>query len=38
MRHSAAGVTTEAFPHQIKVGGVDYALTTISSRVRRAMA
>ena len=27
MRHSAAGVTTEAFPHHIKVGGVDYALT-----------
>jgi ATP-dependent helicase HrpA len=27
MRHSAAGVTTEAFPHQIKVGGVDYALS-----------
>jgi ATP-dependent helicase HrpA len=27
MRHSAAGVTTEAFPHQIKVGGVEYALT-----------
>ncbi len=27
MRHSAAGVTTEAFPHHLKVGGVDYALT-----------
>ncbi|WP_088179030.1 ATP-dependent RNA helicase HrpA [Azonexus hydrophilus] len=27
MRHSAAGVTTEAFPHQIKAGGVEYALT-----------
>ena len=27
MRHSAAGVTTEAFPHHIKVGGVEYALT-----------
>ena len=27
MRHSAAGVTTEAFPHQIKVGGIEYALT-----------
>lgn len=27
MRHSAAGVTTEAFPHTIKVGGVEYALT-----------
>lgn len=27
MRHSAAGVTTQAFPHQIKVGGVEYALT-----------
>jgi ATP-dependent helicase HrpA len=27
MRHSAAGVTTEAFPHQIKVGGVEYGLT-----------
>jgi len=27
MRHSAAGVTTEAFPHSIKVGGVEYALT-----------
>ncbi len=26
MRHSAAGVTTEAFPHHIKVGGVDYPL------------
>jgi len=27
MRHSAAGVTTEAFPHHLKVGGVDYSLT-----------
>ncbi len=27
MRHSAAGVTTEAFPHHLKVGGVEYALT-----------
>ena len=27
MRHSAAGVTTEAFPHHIKVGGVEYGLT-----------
>lgn len=27
MRHSAAGVTTEAFPHHLKVGGVDYALS-----------
>ncbi|WP_371323265.1 ATP-dependent RNA helicase HrpA [Dechloromonas sp. ZY10] len=27
MRHSAAGVTTEAFPHQIKVGGVEYGLS-----------
>lgn len=27
MRHSAAGVTTEAFPHHIKVGGVEYALS-----------
>jgi ATP-dependent helicase HrpA len=27
MRHSAAGVTTEAFPHHLKVGGVDYMLT-----------
>ncbi len=27
MRHSAAGVTTEAFPHTIKVGGVEYALS-----------
>ena len=27
MRHSAAGVTTEAFPHHIKVGGIEYALT-----------
>jgi len=26
MRHSAAGVTTEAFPHHIKVGGVEYGL------------
>ncbi len=26
MRHSAAGVTTEAFPHHIKLGGIDYAL------------
>jgi len=26
MRHSAAGVTTEAFPHHLKVGGVDYPL------------
>ena len=27
MRHEAAGVTTEAFPHQIRLGGVDFALT-----------
>ncbi|MBK8890440.1 MAG: ATP-dependent RNA helicase HrpA [Dechloromonas sp.] len=27
MRHSAAGVTTEAFPHHLRVGGVDYALS-----------
>ncbi len=27
MRHSAAGVTTEAFPHKLKAGGVEYALT-----------
>ncbi|MFV0371054.1 MAG: DUF3418 domain-containing protein, partial [Azonexus sp.] len=27
MRHSAAGVTTDAFPQQIKAGGAVYALT-----------
>jgi ATP-dependent helicase HrpA len=27
MRHSAAGVTTEAFPHHLKLGGVEYVLT-----------
>ncbi|MBS1159139.1 MAG: hrpA [Proteobacteria bacterium] len=27
MRHSAAGVTTEAFPHHLKVGGVEYGLS-----------
>jgi ATP-dependent helicase HrpA len=27
MRHEAAGITTEAFPHHIKLGGVDFALT-----------
>ena len=27
MRHSAAGVTTEAFPHHLKAGGVEYGLT-----------
>ena len=27
MRHEAAGVTTEAFPHQIRLGGVDFALS-----------
>ncbi len=27
MRHSAAGVTTEAFPHHLKLGGVDYLLS-----------
>ncbi len=27
MRHSAAGVTTEAFPHKLKAGGVEYVLT-----------
>ena len=26
MRHEAAGVTTEAFPHQIKLGGVEFDL------------
>jgi ATP-dependent helicase HrpA len=27
MRHEAAGVTTDAFPSQIRLGGVEYALT-----------
>ncbi len=27
MRHEAAGVTTEAFPHHLKLGGVDYPLS-----------
>ena len=27
MRHAAAGVTTDAFPHHLKAGGVEYALT-----------
>lgn len=27
MRHSAAGVTTEAFPHTLRLGGAEYALT-----------
>ena len=27
MRHEAAGITTEAFPHHIKLGGVDFSLT-----------
>ena len=27
MRHSAAGVTTDAFPHHIKLSGVEYALS-----------
>ncbi len=26
MRHSAAGITTDAFPHHIRLGGVEYAL------------
>ena len=26
MRHEAAGVTSEAFPHQLRLGGVDYEL------------
>jgi len=26
MRHSAAGITTDAFPHHIRLGGVDYPL------------
>jgi ATP-dependent helicase HrpA len=26
MRHEAAGVTTEAFPHQLKLGGVEFEL------------
>ncbi|WP_300318383.1 ATP-dependent RNA helicase HrpA [Accumulibacter sp.] len=26
MRHEAAGITSEAFPHQLQLGGVDYAL------------
>ncbi len=26
MRHEAAGVTTEAFPHEIKLGGVEFEL------------
>ncbi|MEY2632725.1 MAG: ATP-dependent helicase HrpA, partial [Pseudomonadota bacterium] len=27
MRHAAAGVTTDAFPHHLRLGGVDYALS-----------
>ncbi|HRE16242.1 MAG TPA: DUF3418 domain-containing protein, partial [Rhodocyclaceae bacterium] len=27
MRHSAAGVTTDAFPHHIRLSGVEYALS-----------
>ncbi len=27
MRHEAAGVTTEAFPHSIRLGGVDFELS-----------
>jgi len=27
MRHSAAGITTEAFPHHLKLGGVEYPLS-----------
>lgn len=27
MRHSAAGVTTDAFPHHLKIGGVEYGLS-----------
>ncbi len=27
MRHEAAGVTTDAFPHEIRLGGVDFALS-----------
>ncbi len=27
MRHSAAGVTTEAFPHKLKAGGMEYVLS-----------
>ncbi|HRD92540.1 MAG TPA: ATP-dependent RNA helicase HrpA [Accumulibacter sp.] len=26
MRHEAAGITSEAFPHQLRLGGVDYPL------------
>ncbi|MER2518213.1 MAG: ATP-dependent RNA helicase HrpA [Candidatus Accumulibacter phosphatis] len=26
MRHEAAGITSEAFPHQLQLGGVDYPL------------
>ncbi|WP_291992431.1 ATP-dependent RNA helicase HrpA [Candidatus Accumulibacter sp. ACC003] len=26
MRHEAAGITSEAFPHQLQLGGVDYQL------------
>jgi ATP-dependent helicase HrpA len=36
MRHEAAGVTTEAFPHQLKLGGVEFTRSpTTSSPVRR---
>jgi ATP-dependent helicase HrpA len=27
MRHEAAGITSEAFPHQLRLGGVDYELS-----------
>ncbi len=27
MRHEAAGITTEAFPHSLKLGGIEFALT-----------
>jgi ATP-dependent helicase HrpA len=38
MRHEAAGITSEAFPHQLRLGGVDYELATTSSPAARATA
>jgi ATP-dependent helicase HrpA len=38
MRHEAAGITTENFPHSMQVGPNRFALEYTSSRARRRMA
>jgi ATP-dependent helicase HrpA len=38
MRHEAAGITTASFPRTMRLGGIDCAATTCTSRATRRTA